>query len=93
MKKCIQKLRSKSGIALIFVVLICAILAVCLSICYLGYQQHMKNSRLLFDELTVTTAERVAKSTARATESKSFRRMLPSIPAIAADLLSIHLAK
>ena len=61
MKKCIQKLRSKSGIALIFVVLICAILAVCLSICYLGYQQHMKNSRLLFDELTVTTAERVAK--------------------------------
>ena len=63
MKECRVKLRSKSGIGLIFVILIAAILAVCASIVYLGYQQHMKNSRLLFDELTVTTAERIAKET------------------------------
>ena len=63
MKECRVKLRSKSGIGLIFVILIAAILAVCASIVYLGYQQHLKNSRLLFDELTVTTAERVAKET------------------------------
>ena len=63
MKRCSRKLRSKSGIGLIFVVLIGAIIAVCLSIIYLGYQQHMKNERLLYDELTVTTAERVAKET------------------------------
>ncbi len=61
MKECRAKLRSKSGIGLIFVILVAAILAVCASIFYLGYQQHLKNSRLLFDELTVTTAERVAK--------------------------------
>ena len=63
MKECRAKLRSKSGIGLIFVILITSILAVCASILYLGYQQHLKNSRLLFDELTVTTAERVAKET------------------------------
>ena len=63
MKECRVKLRSKSGIGLIFVILIAAILAVCASIVYLGYQQHLKNSRLLFDELTVTTAERIAKET------------------------------
>lgn len=63
MKECRERLRSRSGIAMIFIVLIIAIIAVCLSIVYLGYQQHMKNSRLLFDELTVTTAERVAKET------------------------------
>lgn len=63
MKGCRVKLRSKSGIGLIFVILIAAILAVCASIVYLGYQQHLKNSRLLFDELTVTTAERIAKET------------------------------
>ena len=61
MKESREKLRSRSGIALIFVILIIAILAVCASIVFLGYQQHLKNSRLLFDELTVTTAERVAK--------------------------------
>ena len=63
MKECRAKLRSRSGIGLIFVILIAAILAVCASIIYLGYQQHLKNSRLLFDELTVTTAERIAKET------------------------------
>ena len=63
MKRCREKLRSESGIAVIFIVLIAAIIAVCASIFYLGYQQRMKNSRLLFDELTVTTAERVAKET------------------------------
>lgn len=63
MKACREKLRSRDGIGLIFVILIGAILAVCASILYLGYQQHMKNSRLLFDELTVTTAQRVAKET------------------------------
>ena len=63
MKECRAKLRSQSGIALIFVVLIGAIAAVCASIFYLGYQQHLKNSRLLVDELTVTTAERVARET------------------------------
>ena len=63
MKECTEKLRSKSGIGLVFVVLIGAILAVCISIIFLGFQQHLKNSRLLFDELTVTTAERVAKET------------------------------
>ena len=61
MKESREKLRSRSGIALIFIILIIAILAVCASIVFLGYQQHMKNSRLLFDELTVSTAERVAK--------------------------------
>ena len=63
MKEFREKLRSESGIALIFVLLIVAILAVCASIVYLGFQQHLKNSRLLFDEVTVTTAERVAKET------------------------------
>ena len=63
MKECREKLRSNSGIALIFIVLIGAIAAVSLSILYLGYQQHLKNSRRLFDEVTVTTAERVAKET------------------------------
>ena len=63
MKECREKLRSNSGIALIFIVLIGAIAAVSLSILYLGYQQHLKISRLLFDELTVTTAERIAKET------------------------------
>lgn len=61
--ECREKIRSKSGIALIFVVLIAAIIAVCLSIFYLGYQKHLRNSRRLFDEVTVDTAERVAKET------------------------------
>ena len=63
MKECREKLRSNSGIALIFIVLIGAIAAVSLSSLYRGYQQHLKNSRRLFDEVTVTTAERVAKET------------------------------
>ena len=63
MKECREKLRSNSGIALIFIVLIGAIAAVSLSILYLGYQQHLKHARRLFDEVTVTTAERVAKET------------------------------
>lgn len=63
MTACREKLGSKSGIGLIFVVLIGAILGVCLSIFFLGYQQHLKNSRLLFDEVTVSTAERLAKET------------------------------
>ncbi len=61
MGRCRDKLRSESGIGLIFVVLIVAIAAVCASILYLGYQQHMKNERRFFDEVTVDTAERVAK--------------------------------
>ena len=58
-----EKLGSERGIALIFVVLIAAIAAVSISIIFLGYQQHLKNSRRLFDEVTVSTAERVAKET------------------------------
>ena len=58
-----EKLGSERGIALIFVVLIAAIAAVSISIIFLGYQQHLKNSRRLFDEVTVSTAERVARET------------------------------
>ncbi len=63
MGRCRDKLRSRSGIGLIFVVLIAGIAAVCASILYLGYQQHMKNERRFYDELTVETAERVARET------------------------------
>lgn len=63
MKEFRAKLLSRSGIGLVFVPLIVSILVVCASIVILGYRQHLKNSRLIFDELTVSTAERIAKET------------------------------
>lgn len=57
------KLRSRGGIALVFVILIGAIAAVVASILFLGYQQHLKDARMLADELTVTTAQRLARET------------------------------
>lgn len=63
MEKVREKLHSRSGIAVVFLLLITAIGVVCISIAIYGFQQHLKDSRRMFDEAQVDTAKRVARET------------------------------
>lgn len=60
-EKRVKKLREQSGMALVFVLLLLAITAVSASIILYGYQKHLINVRLLFDEAQVDTAKRTAR--------------------------------
>ncbi|MEE0955965.1 MAG: hypothetical protein U0L49_09175 [Eubacterium sp.] len=56
-----KKLKSKSGLALIFFVLISGIIAVSISIVVYGYQIHLRQAKLMFDQEEVNEAISCAK--------------------------------
>ena len=56
-----RRLKSKSGIALVYVILITLIGALTLSIVLYLYMQHLETRRLLIDEAQVTQVKRFAK--------------------------------